>query len=181
MLLCAEGINADYVRQVINLTQTTSASYLLMVSLDIARRNLALNGREMYRKAVQYVDYAREEINRIGGYYVYGDEPVSYTHLDVYKRQLIDMAAFGDFLAEFILPFYRSKILDSNGNMFRIAADCIYQCSCNFVCCLFFLFVCSAFQHFDRNMWHFCSSLYFSGKPPCNIPIIAYIFLDCKL
>ena len=40
MLLCAEGINADYVRQVINLTQTTSASYLLMVSLDIARRNL---------------------------------------------------------------------------------------------------------------------------------------------
>ena len=74
MLLCAEGINADYVRQVINLTQTTSASYLLMVSLDIARRNLAMNGREMYRKAVQYVDYAREEINRIGGYYVYGDE-----------------------------------------------------------------------------------------------------------
>ena len=74
MLLCAEGINADYVRQVINLTQTTSASYLLMVSLDIARRNLALNGREMYLKAVQYVDYAREEINRIGGYYVYGDE-----------------------------------------------------------------------------------------------------------
>mgnify|MGYP000949041891 CR=1 FL=1 len=74
MLLCAEGINADYVRQVINLTQTTSASYLLMVSLDIARRNLAMNGREMYRKAVEYVDYAREEINRIGGYYVYGDE-----------------------------------------------------------------------------------------------------------
>ena len=74
MLLCAEGINADYVRQVINLTQTTSASYLLMVSLDIARRNLAMNGREMYRKAVEYVDYAREEINRIGGYCVYGDE-----------------------------------------------------------------------------------------------------------
>ena len=70
MLLCADSVNADYVRQVINLTQTTSASYLLMVSLDIARRNLALNGREMYRKAVQYVDYAREEINRIGGYYV---------------------------------------------------------------------------------------------------------------
>ena len=70
MLLCADSVNADYVRQVINLTQTTSASYLLMVSLDIARRNLALNGREMYRKAVQYVEYAREEIPRIGVYYV---------------------------------------------------------------------------------------------------------------
>ena len=74
MLLCADSVNADYVRQVINLTQTTSASYLLMVSLDIARRNLALNGREMYRKAVQYVDYAREEINAVGGYYAFGKE-----------------------------------------------------------------------------------------------------------
>ena len=50
MLLCAEGINADYVRQVINLTQTTSASYLLMVSLDIARRNLALNAERCIGK-----------------------------------------------------------------------------------------------------------------------------------
>ena len=74
LLLLNKSMNAEKVRQIINLTQTTSASYLLMVSLDIARRNLAMNGREMYRKAVQYVDYAREEINRIGGYYVYGDE-----------------------------------------------------------------------------------------------------------
>lgn len=74
MLLCGDSINADYVRQVINLTQTTSASYLLMASLDIARRNLALHGREMFQKTVQYVDYAREEINYIGGYYVYGPE-----------------------------------------------------------------------------------------------------------
>ena len=32
-----KGINPDYVRQIINLTQTTSASYLLMASLDLAR------------------------------------------------------------------------------------------------------------------------------------------------
>lgn len=74
ILLCGPNINADYVRQIINLTQTTSASYLLMVSLDIARRNLALNGREMFHNTVQNVSYARNEINRIGGYYVYGEE-----------------------------------------------------------------------------------------------------------
>ncbi len=74
MLLCGKNINADRVRQIINLTQTTSASYLLMVSLDIARRNLALNGREMFRKSMEYTDYAREEINYIGGYYAYGEE-----------------------------------------------------------------------------------------------------------
>ena len=30
LLLCGKDINADYVRQIINLTQTTSGSYLLM-------------------------------------------------------------------------------------------------------------------------------------------------------
>ena len=73
-LLTGPNVSAGYVRQVINLTQTTSASYLLMVSLDIARRNLALNGREMFHKTVQFVNYAREEINRLGGYYAYGSE-----------------------------------------------------------------------------------------------------------
>ena len=41
LLLCGKDINADYVRQIINLTQTTSGSYLLMASLDIARKNLS--------------------------------------------------------------------------------------------------------------------------------------------
>ena len=45
MLLLNKGMNQDYVRQIINLTQTTSASYLLLSSLDISRRNLALRGR----------------------------------------------------------------------------------------------------------------------------------------
>lgn len=74
ILLCGERVNADYVRQIINLTQTTSASYLLMSSLDIARRNLALHGIEMFRKTCDYVRYAREEINQIGGYYAFGRE-----------------------------------------------------------------------------------------------------------
>ncbi len=63
-----------YVRQIINLTQTTSASYLLMSSLDITRRNLALNGREIYRKVVRMADYARGEINAIGGFNAFSEE-----------------------------------------------------------------------------------------------------------
>lgn len=74
LLLCGKRVNADYVRQIINLTQTTSASYLLMVSLDIARRNLALHGREMFAKTVEFVRYARGEIARTGGYYAFGEE-----------------------------------------------------------------------------------------------------------
>ncbi|MBD5128849.1 MAG: aminotransferase class I/II-fold pyridoxal phosphate-dependent enzyme [Ruminococcaceae bacterium] len=74
MLLMGKGVNADYVRQVINLTQTTSASYLLMVSLDLARQNLALHGREFYLKTVAFAEYARGEINALGGYYAFGGE-----------------------------------------------------------------------------------------------------------
>jgi lysine decarboxylase len=74
ILLCGKGINAGYVRQVINLTQTTSASYLLMSSLDLARKNLSLNGEEMFQKTVDFVSYARREINALGGYYAFGEE-----------------------------------------------------------------------------------------------------------
>ncbi len=67
-------VSIGRVRAVINLTQTTSASYLLMTSLDISRRNLAVRGKDMCRKMVDSVEYAREEINKIGGYYAYADE-----------------------------------------------------------------------------------------------------------
>ena len=65
MLLLNKGMNPDYVRQIINLTQTTSASYLLLSSLDISRRNLALRGEESFGKVVQMAEYARNEINSI--------------------------------------------------------------------------------------------------------------------
>lgn len=40
LLLVGPDMNVEYVRQIINLTQSTSASYLLLASLDISRRNL---------------------------------------------------------------------------------------------------------------------------------------------
>ncbi|MBN7771810.1 aminotransferase class I/II-fold pyridoxal phosphate-dependent enzyme [Clostridium aminobutyricum] len=73
-LLLGEKVNADYVRQVINLTQTTSGSYLLMSSLDISRKNLALNGEAIFAKVRKLAQYARDEINQIGDYYAYSRE-----------------------------------------------------------------------------------------------------------
>ena len=77
ILLTRKPVNPDYVRQVITLTQSTSASYLLLSSLDIARRNLFFRGREMYQKTMDFADYAREEINDLGGYYAFGTELVN--------------------------------------------------------------------------------------------------------
>lgn len=77
LLLTGPDMNAGHVRQIINLTQTTSGSYLLMSSLDISRRNLALRGKQVFSKVVDMAEYAREEINAIGGYYAYGRELIN--------------------------------------------------------------------------------------------------------
>ena len=74
ILLTGPTMPEGYVRQIINLTQTTSASYLLLSSLDISRRNLALRGKEAFAQVVRMAEYAREEINNIGGYYAYSRE-----------------------------------------------------------------------------------------------------------
>lgn len=77
LLLTGPKISAGYVRQVINLTQTTSASYLLLSSLDLSRRNLALHGKETFRQVTYLAEYARSEINGIGDYYAYSKELVN--------------------------------------------------------------------------------------------------------
>lgn len=76
-LLAGKNMQEGYIRQIINLTQTTSASYLLMSSLDISRRNLALRGKEIFRKVREMAEYAREEVNQVGGYYAFGRELIN--------------------------------------------------------------------------------------------------------
>lgn len=76
-LLLGDRVNANYVRQIVNLTQTTSGSYLLMASLDMSRKNLALNGEVIFDKVRRLAHYAREEINQIGDYYAYCRELIN--------------------------------------------------------------------------------------------------------
>jgi arginine/lysine/ornithine decarboxylase len=96
LLLTGKHVNWEYVSQIINLTQTTSASYLLMSSLDVSRRNLVLRGKESFNKVAQMAEDARTEINKIGGYYAYGKELINgdsifdfdVTKLSVYTRDI---------------------------------------------------------------------------------------------
>ncbi len=76
-LLIGSAMSEGHVRQIINLTQTTSGSYLLLSSLDISRRNLALRGREVYGRVAKMAQYARDEINTIGGYYAFSKELIN--------------------------------------------------------------------------------------------------------
>ncbi len=99
ILLTNKGVNSDYVRQIINLTQTTSGSYLLLSSLDISRRNLALRGEESFKKVMEMAEYARKEINEIGGYYAYGKELINGTSVFDYDVTKLSIHTLGIGLA----------------------------------------------------------------------------------
>lgn len=67
-------IEPSRVRQNLNLLQTTSPSYIILASLDCARKQLAFNGKELTDKSIELANYARNEINKIDGFYCFGEE-----------------------------------------------------------------------------------------------------------
>lgn len=74
ILLIGKNVDCRHVQNVINLTRTTSSSYLLLASLDIARSNLACLGKEEQDRIISLVSNARKEINEIDGFYAFAED-----------------------------------------------------------------------------------------------------------
>ncbi len=73
-----EGIvRARHVHSVLSMLTTTSTSYILLASLDAARRQLALSGRAMLECAIELAQRARRRINELPGLYCFGEEILS--------------------------------------------------------------------------------------------------------
>jgi arginine decarboxylase len=60
-------IDVDRVSKALQLLQSTSPSYILLASLDAARQQMAVYGRELMSQTLQLADEARESINQISG------------------------------------------------------------------------------------------------------------------
>lgn len=77
-ILLSHRRNIDYfhMMKTINLTQTTSPSYLLLASLDVSRYILECEGEKLLDEAIMIAEYGRDRINTIGGYYVLGKEVI---------------------------------------------------------------------------------------------------------
>ncbi len=67
-------INPHHVQSVISMLTTTSTSYILLASLDAARRNLAINGRELLDYTIELAQYLRKNVNQINGLYCPGED-----------------------------------------------------------------------------------------------------------
>ncbi len=74
LLLKNGRVSPSHVHRVLELCYTSSASYLLMCSLDLARKQLALEGRALMENALSLARYAREKINGLEGFMAFGPE-----------------------------------------------------------------------------------------------------------
>ncbi|CAK6472041.1 aminotransferase class I/II-fold pyridoxal phosphate-dependent enzyme [Peribacillus castrilensis] len=67
-------VSANRVQAILSMLTTTSTSYILLASLDTARRQLATVGREMIDEAINLAGYIREAVNEIPYLYCVGSE-----------------------------------------------------------------------------------------------------------
>ena len=74
-MLHLNGGDVDHPRVVrlLHLLQSTSPSYILMASLDLARMQMATEGEKLLSKALDLAKDARERINRIPGLFCFGE------------------------------------------------------------------------------------------------------------
>ncbi|MFY9217545.1 MAG: aminotransferase class I/II-fold pyridoxal phosphate-dependent enzyme [Tepidanaerobacteraceae bacterium] len=72
LLVKGDLIDDRKVKAAMNLTQTTSPSYPLLASIDVARKQAALKGRELLQRTIELCERVREELNGIKGIYVMG-------------------------------------------------------------------------------------------------------------
>ncbi|MBC7545755.1 MAG: aminotransferase class I/II-fold pyridoxal phosphate-dependent enzyme [Candidatus Sericytochromatia bacterium] len=94
-------VDVRRVRNILQLLQSTSPSYVLLASLDVARRQMALHGKEMLGRTIAMAQKAREQLNAIPGIACFGRDicglPGLYD-LDVTKLTIrfsgIGMAGF---------------------------------------------------------------------------------------
>ncbi|WP_085507964.1 aminotransferase class I/II-fold pyridoxal phosphate-dependent enzyme [Thalassobacillus devorans] len=67
-------VSHERVQAVLSMLTTTSTSYVLLASLDAARRQLAIKGKEMLERTILLAQDTRRAINDIPGLYCVGKE-----------------------------------------------------------------------------------------------------------
>ncbi len=84
-------INSDDVANTLKLLQTTSPSYILMASLDLARMQMATEGKKLLNRTIKLAEEARAEINTIPGITCFTREKAKQTgmaDMDVTKMTI---------------------------------------------------------------------------------------------
>lgn len=102
-----DRINCDRINKALQLVQSTSPSYILLASLDAARQQMAIYGRELMSRSLELADIARERISQIPGLSVF---EISSPHLIILDktRLTVTVSDLG------LTGFEAEEILDEN-------------------------------------------------------------------
>lgn len=78
-MILMQGDRVDYyeVKRAFGMFSSTSPNPVLLASLDAARKEMALHGKDIIHQCLLLAEDARKRLNRIPGIHVYGDEYVS--------------------------------------------------------------------------------------------------------
>jgi len=58
-------VEYNQVRKIVSMLQTTSPNYLILASIDLARKQVADQGEEMFEKIINYAEESRKRINQL--------------------------------------------------------------------------------------------------------------------
>jgi lysine decarboxylase len=95
LLNVREGlVDPDRVRTTVGMAQTTSPSVLILASIDAARRQMALHGRELLDRTVALATDARRRLQAIPGVSVLAADRLGITEFDLTKL-VVDVDALG--------------------------------------------------------------------------------------
>ncbi|WP_046175478.1 aminotransferase class I/II-fold pyridoxal phosphate-dependent enzyme [Domibacillus indicus] len=67
-------VSVNRVQSILSMLTTTSTSYILLASLDTARRHLAINGHDIIDKVIELAQDTRRRVNKIDHLYCAGEE-----------------------------------------------------------------------------------------------------------
>ncbi len=108
-------ISYKRVQSILSMLTTTSTSYLLLASLDVARKRLATEGKELIDKTINLAQYIRRQINDIEHLYCVGEEILeSDSAFDYDPTKLIisvkDLGLTGHDAEEWLRKNYRIEV-----------------------------------------------------------------------
>ncbi len=78
-MILLQGNMIDYydVKRAFSMFSSTSPNPILLASLDAARKEMAIRGKQVIHEDILLAGYAREKLNQIPGIHVYGKEYIS--------------------------------------------------------------------------------------------------------
>jgi len=109
-------IDINRVKSVVSMLQTTSPNYLILASLDLARRQAVTQGEVMLEKIIQSAEFARKQINRLAKFSCFTRQHINSLGYDLDPTKLtINVTRTG---------FSGYKIEDILSNEYNIQVDC---------------------------------------------------------